>query len=56
MRANRNACKKERDHWEDQDVGRWKILKGILERFDRMVWIELIWLRIGTSVGLLWTR
>jgi hypothetical protein len=32
MRANRNACKKERDHWEDQDVGRWKILKWILER------------------------
>jgi hypothetical protein len=23
---------KERDHWEDQDVGRWTILKWILER------------------------
>jgi hypothetical protein len=23
---------KERDHWEDQDAGRWKILKWILER------------------------
>jgi hypothetical protein len=24
--------KKERDHWEDQGVGGWKILKWILER------------------------
>jgi hypothetical protein len=23
---------KERDHWEDQDVGGWPILKRILER------------------------
>jgi hypothetical protein len=23
---------KERDHWEDQDVGGWTILKCILER------------------------
>jgi hypothetical protein len=39
---------KERDHWEDEDVGRWKILKYILERHDGMVWIGLIWLSIGT--------
>jgi hypothetical protein len=26
------ACQKERDHWEDQDVGGWTILKWILER------------------------
>jgi hypothetical protein len=25
---------KERDHWEDQDVGGWTILKWILERWD----------------------
>jgi hypothetical protein len=25
-------CQKERDHWEDQDVGGWSILKWILER------------------------
>jgi hypothetical protein len=37
-----------RGHWEDQDVGR-PILKLILERQDGMVWIRLIWLRIGTS-------
>jgi hypothetical protein len=29
------------------------ILKWILERQDGMVWIGLIWLRIGTSGGLL---
>jgi hypothetical protein len=43
---------KERDHWEDQDVGGWAILKWILQR-DRMGWDGLIWLRIGTSGGLL---
>jgi hypothetical protein len=40
---------KERDHWEDQDVGGWTILKWILERYDGMVRIGLIWLRIGTN-------
>jgi hypothetical protein len=25
-------CQKERDHWEEQDVGRWTILKWIFER------------------------
>jgi hypothetical protein len=44
---------KERDHWEGQDVGGWTILKWILERYDGMVWIGLIWLRIGISGGLL---
>jgi hypothetical protein len=29
---------KERDHWEDQDVGEWTILKWILERYDGMKW------------------
>jgi hypothetical protein len=42
-------CQKEIDHWEDQDVGGWTILKWILDRYDGMVWIGLIWLRIGTS-------
>jgi hypothetical protein len=38
MRKNRNAYRilvgsqKERDHYEDQDVGGWIILKWILER------------------------
>jgi hypothetical protein len=45
--------KKERDHWEDQDVVDWTILKWILERWDGMKWIGLIWLKIGTSGGLL---
>jgi hypothetical protein len=43
----------ERDHWEDQDVDGWTILKWILERLAGMVEIGLIWLRIGTSGGLL---
>jgi hypothetical protein len=59
MREKRNTYKifwkshKERDHWEDQDVGKWTILKWILQRCDGMVWIGLIWFRIGTSRGFL---
>jgi hypothetical protein len=59
MGETRNACmfwwdsQKERDHYEDQYVGGWTILKWILERYDGMVWIGLIWLRIGTLGGLL---
>jgi hypothetical protein len=44
---------KEGDHWEDQDVGGLAILKWILERYNGMEWIGLIWLRKGTSGGLL---
>jgi hypothetical protein len=32
---------RKRDHWEDQDVGGWAILKWILERYDGMDWIDL---------------
>jgi hypothetical protein len=35
------------------NFGGWTILKWILERQDGMEWIGLIWLRIGTSGGLL---
>jgi hypothetical protein len=45
--------KKERDHKGEQDVGRWIILKRILERWYEVVLTGLIWLRIGTSGGLL---
>jgi hypothetical protein len=38
---------------EDQDVGEWTILKWILERYYVMVCTGLIWLRIGTSRGVL---
>jgi hypothetical protein len=44
---------KERDHWEDRDEGVRNILKWISERYDEMVWIGLMWLRIGTTGGLL---
>jgi hypothetical protein len=40
-------------HWEDQGIGGWTLLKWILKRQDGMVWIGLIWLRIGASGGLL---
>jgi hypothetical protein len=43
----------ERYNREDKDVGGWTILKWILERLDVIVWIGSIWLRIGTSGGLL---
>jgi hypothetical protein len=39
---------KERDHWEDQHICGWIIIK-----WDGVVWIGLIWFRIGTSGGLL---
>jgi hypothetical protein len=35
------VSEKERDHWEDTDVGR-VILKWILERQDGVVWTGLI--------------
>jgi hypothetical protein len=44
---------KERHRYEDQDVGRWIILKWILKRGDGMVWTGSNWLRLGTSEGLL---
>jgi hypothetical protein len=59
MREKRNAfgyrweSQKERENWEDQDIGGWTVLKWILERSDGMMWIGLVWLRIGTSGGLL---
>jgi hypothetical protein len=37
---------KERDNWEDQDVGEWTTLKWILQRYDGMGWIGLIWLTV----------
>jgi hypothetical protein len=35
---------KERDHWDNQDVGRWTMLKWFLEIYNGMVWIGFIWL------------
>jgi hypothetical protein len=46
-------CEKERDHYENLDVGGWIILKWILQRQDGVVWTGLIWLRIGTNGRLL---
>jgi hypothetical protein len=43
----------EKDHYEDQAIGGWIILKWSLERLDGVVWTGLIWLRIGTNGELL---
>jgi hypothetical protein len=32
---------KERDHWEDQDVGGWTILKWILDGWDGVDWMDM---------------
>ena len=40
---------KEGDNFEAQDVGGWTIL----ERYDGLVWIGLMWFRIGTSGSLM---
>jgi hypothetical protein len=44
--------KKETDHWEDQNVGGWTIIKLIFEIEHGMVWLGF-WLRIGISGVLL---
>jgi hypothetical protein len=59
--AKRNAYRILVVKWEGKrPLGRprrrWYILKLILERRDWVVWTGLIWLRIGTSGGLLLTR
>jgi hypothetical protein len=57
--GEKNTCRilvekpEERDHWEDLDVGGRIILRRILERSDGVVWTGFIWLKIGTSGGLL---
>jgi hypothetical protein len=36
-----NGGEEERDHWEDQHVGGWTILKWILERgWDGVDWMD----------------
>jgi hypothetical protein len=44
---------RERDHYEDQDVGGWMILRWIFEGWDGVMWTGLDWLRKGASVELL---
>jgi hypothetical protein len=44
---------KEGDHYEEQNMVGWIILRWILGRHDGMVWTGLIWLGIETSEGLL---
>jgi len=44
---------KERYHLEDLGIDRRIILKWILNKLDWRVWSGLIWLRTGTTCGLL---
>jgi hypothetical protein len=43
----RNLCRmlmgkpEGKNHWEDQNVGGWAILKWIFERYDGMDWIDV---------------
>jgi len=43
----------QRDNFEDLDVDGRDVTEWVLEREDGKVWIGFIWLRIGTSGGLL---
>jgi hypothetical protein len=38
---------KERDHWEDQDVGSWTMIKWILE----VVWYGMYWIDLVHDRG-----
>jgi hypothetical protein len=59
MGEKSNACRKVvgksegKRLLEDLDILGMKILRQILEKSDGVVWTGLIWLRIGTSGGLL---
>jgi hypothetical protein len=44
---------KEIDHWGGRDVSGWIILRWILERYDGVVWIGLMWFRLEIGGGLL---
>jgi hypothetical protein len=60
MGAKRNQCrisvgKPEGKIQLGRPRHRW-VDKWMLERYDGMVWSGLIWLRIGASGRLLWTR
>jgi hypothetical protein len=45
--------RKETEHKEDEFVVRWIPLRWNLEEYYAVVWIELVWLGIGTSEILL---
>jgi hypothetical protein len=47
----RRESQKEREHWEDTDIGGMIMLKWIIEKDDGMIWTGLLWLRTGTREG-----
>jgi hypothetical protein len=44
---------KERDNWEDKDIGGCLVLRGISETLDEAAWTGFIWRKMGTSGELL---
>jgi hypothetical protein len=50
------GSQKKRNHYEVQDIGGRTILKWILEKWNWVVRNGLIWLKKGTSGGLLRAR
>jgi hypothetical protein len=40
---------KERDNYKDLDIGKWIILKWILERQDGMGWYGLDWINLAQN-------
>jgi hypothetical protein len=44
---------KERNYQQDLDVRGRIILKLVLEKWDELIWTGLIWVRVGSSGGLL---
>jgi hypothetical protein len=45
-----------RDHSEDLGVDGKLIVEWIVRKWGEKFWTGFIWLRIGTSDGLFWTR
>jgi len=59
QKCTQNVCPENlevRHHSKDLGVDRRTILELILKKQARKVWTGFIWLRMGTSGGLLWTR
>jgi hypothetical protein len=50
--GNWEKSQKLKDHWEEQDVDDWRLLKWILQRYDEVMWIASIWLSTTFSLNM----